>query len=225
MTLGTIDAVLVQQVLITGQVVDTLTERPVLSPPLVELFYQTPAGEPPRRYPLLARLYPGDLFVFSGAPAFVFPRLAAGGTLDLRLTVSASNYQTWSVDFSLSPTDLALTEQPRQVEGRTVSVAVLAAPLFQQQINLLPQPVHLNGQVVNANEPDTPIQNAEVRVIGPETRGPVNTDADGFFILHNMPVALEIRVRVDRSGFTTLETPIALDYRQPVNRQIFALNS
>jgi hypothetical protein len=191
----------------------------------VELFYQTPAGEPPRRYPLLARLYPADLFVFKGAPAVAFPRLTAGGTLDLRLRVSAANYQTQSVDFSLSQTDLALTEQPRQIEGRTVNVAILAAPLFQQQINLLPQPVHLSGQVVNANEPDTPLQNARVRVIGPEARGPVNTDADGFFILHNMPVALEIRVRVNRSGFRALETRIALDYRQPVNRQIFALNS
>ena len=225
MILRSIDTVVTQQSLIVGRVEDSLTGRPTLNQPAIELCYQTQGAESDgRRYPLTPRLFPEGLFVFSGDPATAFPELLPGGTLDLRLIVSATAYQTQNVDFSLSDTDVELTEQVRHIDGRSVTLALLEAPLVQQEIALSPLPVHLSGRVVNAYNLEEPIPNAQVSVVSPEARGPETTDDDGFFTLHDMPVALEITVQVQQEDFSPLTQGITLDYRKPVNQHTFALS-
>jgi hypothetical protein len=223
MKLGSIDTVITQQALIVGRVEDTLTGRATLNLPTVELYYQTLPGQPTRRYPLTPRIYRDGVFVFVGSPTTTFPLLAPGSELGLRLTVEAPGYESSSVDFSLSATELTPVEQVRQIDGRDVTLALLAAPLVQQEIALSPQPVHLSGRVVNEDNRDEPIVGAQVRVIAPEARGPVTTDENGFFTLLNMPVALVITVEVEQGGFATVEQDITLDYRRPVNEHTFAL--
>jgi Carboxypeptidase regulatory-like domain len=219
------DAVLTQQAFITGQVEDALTNQPTLNPATVELFYQTPDGEPARSYPLTAQVSRSGLFVFAGDPSTALPRILPGETLDLRLTASAKGYQTLSIDVSLSAASLALTEQVRQIDGRDVTLALLDAPLLKQHMALSPEPVHLSGRVVQADNPEVPIPSAQVHVTQPDSRGPVTTDQDGFFTLLNLPVALEVTVSVAQAGFNPLVQTIVLDYRQPVNQRTFALSS
>ena len=224
-TFKAIDPVIAHQALIVGHVTDGLTGRPTLRPPTVELYYQTPVDQPTRRYPLTSRLDSSKLFVFAGKPATAFPRLSPGGTLDLRLTVSAPRYQTQNVDFTLSDVDLTLVERTLDIEGESLSVFVLNAPLLEQNVALLPEPVHLGGRVVNAEDPEEPIANAQITVTAPEVRGPVSTNAEGFFTLNDLPVAQEVTVQV--SGLPSFEevvTTVRLDYRQPVNHVTFALS-
>jgi hypothetical protein len=43
--------------------------------------------------------------------------------------------------------------------------------------------------------------------------------------LPDLPVALEVTVRVTHADFAALEQVVALRYREPVNQQIFALST
>lgn len=225
MVLRALDTVLFSQALITGRIVDALTGGALLSQPALTLYYQTPPAAPTRPYPLAARLYPDGLFVFAGNPQTAFPRLSPGDTLGLRLTAGAPGYETQEIDFSLTDIDLALQPVTRTIGGQQVVIYMLDAPVSTQEFTLLPLPLYLSGRVVEADNPDTPIANARVRVTAPENRGPAFTNANGFYTLPDMPLAQEITVRARRFGFDDLEKTIQLDYRQPVNQLDFALNN
>jgi hypothetical protein len=185
------------------------------------LTYQS---EPARAYPLVSTIQPNGVFSFNGDSGRAFVPLSGGATLDLRLTASAASYEAAVFDFSLSESDLALTPQERLIAGQTVTIPLYDAPLINQGLALTPEPVHLSGQVV-AIDDDAPIAGAEVEITAPESRPAVTADDDGFFTIQNLPVALEITVRVTHPDFETLETAVPLVYSQPVNQQKFALTS
>jgi hypothetical protein len=223
MFLAAIDNVLSQQALITGQVRDGLTGGALLYAPVVTLHYQAAAGEPERPYPLAARIYPGGRFVFASAPATTFPRISTRATLDLLLRASAARYQTEEVPFSLSAAALTPAGVIREIDGRDLMLLLLEAPLLDQTIALQPQPLHLNGRVVDADSPDEPIANASVTILEPVPVGPLQTGTNGYFTFYDLPVATTIRLQVEQTGFVTLDTVVTLDYRQPVNQMTFAL--
>jgi hypothetical protein len=223
MQLGTIDRILTQQALLTGAVQDGLTERPTLSPPTITLLYQTPPGESERYYPLRTRVDNNGRFLFFGNPATAFPRLTAGSSLDLMLRVTAPRYQTQEIPFSLSDADLMLNEEEREIDGRSFTLLLLDAPLFEQTVALLPEPLHLNGRIVMADEPDTPLANATVSLLEPEDIGPFTTNTDGYFTIYDLPVVTQVRLHAQHPGFDPLDTHVTLDYRRPVNQMTFAL--
>lgn len=222
MDLRLLDDVLIQQVLITGQVQDGLNSRPTLAPPRIALVYQNPPGRP---YALELRQTAEGQYAFFGNPRTAFPILTGGSTLGLQLVVSAEHYQTQTVNFSLTAGDLTPTTVVRQIAGRNVEVSVLTNLPVVHDIALLPQSIHLAGRVVEAADPTIPLENAQVRVIAPAARGPVSTNDQGFFTLHDLPIASEITVRVTRTGFQPLEEAVRLDYGQAVNQRSFALET
>lgn len=222
MEFRSLDAVLTQQVFITGQVQDALSGRPPLAPPAIALVYQ---ATPDRPYALEFRQTPEGHFAFFGNPRTAFPAPSGGATLDLRLLVSADRYQSQTVDLSFDETDLAVSTVTRQIAGQNVEVPLRTNLPVEQNVSLQPVPVHLAGRVVDAADPTIALANAEVQVTAPEARGPVTTNAGGYFTLQDMPVAAAVTVRVTLAGFDPLETAVSLDYRQPVNRQAFALES
>lgn len=219
-----IDRFFAQQALIVGRVRDGLTEMPTLQPPMVTLYYQAAAGQPLPRYPLQPRLQADGSFVLAGDPTRAFPPLTGVQTLDLRLVVEAAGYQAASEEFSLSAADVTPQPQPRTIAGQTVMLPLLAAPLFEHNFDLLPRPMSLSGRVVDADNPNQAVDGAEVRITAPAPRGPVFSNANGFFNLPDLPVAPQVTVRITKAGFVVLEIPITLDYRQPVYQQTFALN-
>ena len=223
MQIGAIDRVLTQQALITGEVRDALTERSLLYPPTVTLLYQTAPGEPERCFPLTARLYPNGRFVFAGDSTTAFPRLRGDSMLDLLLRVSATRYQTQKVPFSLSKADLTPTEESREIDGRSVTLQLLDALPFDQSVELLPDSLHLNGRLVESDDPDAPIANASVSISEPSDIGPFSTDADGYFTFYDLPPVAKVRFHAQRSGFVPIDNWISLDYRQPVNQMTFTL--
>jgi hypothetical protein len=222
--LRSVDTVVTHQALITGRVTDGLTGGPTHYPFTIELRYQTAVGQPQRSYPLTPRTEPSGLFVFPGVPTTAFPRLSPGETLELRLAVSAPRYQGQEVDITLTDADLTLADQTLDAGGFTATASVLDAPLVEQTFALLPEPVHLGGRVVSADDPEQPIPNAEVRITAPEARGPITTDVNGFFTLQNLPVAQEVTVQVSAPpDFVQRVTTLRLDYRQPVNHVAITL--
>lgn len=224
MSIGKIDRYFAQQALIVGRIRDGLSEQPTLQPPAVALYYQAPPGQPLPRFPLQPRLLADGSFVFTGDPTRTFPPLSGGQTLDLRLVAEAAGYQEVSEDFSLSAADVTPQPQPRTIAGQVVMIPLLAAPLFEHDFDLLPLPMSLSGRVVDADNPNQFVAGAEVRITAPELRGPVFSNANGFFNLPDLPVARVVTVRIEKVGFAVLEAPITLDYRQPVYQQAFALS-
>lgn len=222
MTLRTIDTVLLQQALITGNIRDALTGQPTRTLPTVALFYQT-AEPSDRPYPLSVRVHPQGHFVFVGDPHTAFPQLSAGATLALRLTVRADRYQPHDEAFALAAEALALHESTVDIGGHTVLVTRLDAPLRAFDIALEPLPLNLGGRVVDADALDTPLPGAQITVTAPAARGPVFADDNGFFSLHDLPVAPTVTVQVSQTDYETLTTDVALDYRQPVHQVDFAL--
>jgi hypothetical protein len=222
MNLASIDRILTQQALITGRVTDGITGRAPLLPPGVELLARLTGGTT-RRFPLIFRVYPDGTFVAAGDPGRAFPRLPAGASLDLRLNAHAAGYQLATFDFSLVAAQLTPTDQARVIDGRNVTVGLLAAPLIEHDFALMPLPVSLAGRVVEADAPETPVAAAQAAISAPAPRGPALTSTDGFFHLADLPVAAEVTVRIAKAGFNTLDRVISLDFGQPVNHQTFAL--
>lgn len=225
MTLRAIDNVVTNQALITGSVRDALTDRPLLTPATVELLYQATATRPARPYPLTARFNAGGGYVFAGNPHTSLPRLATGETLALRLAASAPGYQAQFHDFSLTASQLQRQSGTITVQGAAVPVTLLTPPLLAHDFALSPVPVHLTGRVVEADNHELPVANAQVLVTAPSALGPATTNNDGFFTLQNLPVALSVTIRVSHAGFDPLERTVPLDYRYPVNQQLFALTT
>lgn len=225
MSIGKIDRYFAQQALIVGRIRDGLTEQPTVQRPAVALFYQAPPGQPLPRFPLQPRLLADGSFVFTGDPTRAFPPLSGGQTLDLCLVAEAAGYQEVSEDFSLSAADVTPQPQPRTIAGQVVMIPLLAAPLFEHNFDLLPLPMSLSGRVVDADNPNQFVAGAEVRITAPELRGPVFSNANGFFNLPDLPVARVVTLRIEKVGFAVLEAPITLDYRQPVYQQTFALST
>ncbi len=225
MLIGEVDRYFAQQALIVGRVRDGLTEQPTLQPPTVALYYQAPAGQPLPRYPIQPRRLADGSFVLAGDPTRAFPPLTGVQTLDLRLVAEAPGYQTGSRDFSLTAVDVTPQPQPRTIAGQVVMVPLLDAPLLEHDFDLLPLPMSLSGRVVNADDPSQAVDGAEVRITAPAPRGPVFSSTNGFFNLTDLPVARQVTLRIAKAGFVVLETPVMLDYRQPVYQQTFALST
>jgi hypothetical protein len=111
----------------------------------------------------------------------------------------------------------------REIAGRQVEVPLRINLPLTRDFVLLPLPVHLAGRVVSREDPDTPVANAVVRVLAPQPRGPVLTNAAGFFTLQDLPVAFEVTVEVTATGFDPLTETFAPDYGAPLNQHSFAL--
>jgi hypothetical protein len=220
MPLKTLDAVLVQQVFLTGRVMDALFDRPTLSRPSVELVYR---AQPERRYALDFRQTPDGQYAFFGEPVTAFPELTPPDQLELRLLVAAEGYASQQLDLTLTAANLALADVTRQIGGAPVDVPNRINLPITRDFALLPDPVHLAGRVVRRDEPDTPVPNAQVRIVAPQPRGPVTTNALGYYSLQALPVALEVTAQVTAAGFDTLQETFALDFRAALNQHSFAL--
>ena len=218
--LRTIDAVLTQQVFITGRVTDSVTGRPPRSSPSLRLVYQ---ATPERELPLELRMTPYGLYAFFGDPRTALPVPEGGQSLGLRLLASAPGYRMTSLDVTLSAADLALGTVTRQLAGRDVELELRTGLPISRDLALRPEPVHLAGRVVRRDDPSVPIAGAEVLVTAPQAHGPAVSDANGFYLLQDLPTEAEVTLRVAATGFTTLVETVVLDYAVTLNRRSFAL--
>jgi hypothetical protein len=220
MPIKTLDAVLTQQVFLTGRVTDALLARPTRSRPAIELVYR---AVPERPYALGFRQTPDGQYAFFGEPVTAFPDLTPPDLLELRLRVSADGYAPQQLDLTLTAANLALANVTRQVGGAPVEVPNRINLPITRDFALAPNPVHLAGRVVSREEPDTPVAGAQVRIVAPAPRGPATTNAAGYFSLQTLPVALEVTAEVTATGFDTLQETLALDFRSALNQHSFAL--
>jgi hypothetical protein len=220
MILRAADAVLTQQVFITGTIQDSLSERPILGPTIISLRFQAAPQGP---YPLRIRKTSDGRYAFFGNPRSDLPVLSGAETLNLELTVSAARYQTVTIPISLGAADTAPAEITRVIDNQTVTLPARPALPRVVNVSLTPLPLTLIGRVLRADDPDAAIAGATITVTAPAVVGPVTSDSQGNFTLANLPVSEEITVSVSHVSFSTLIMTIRPDYRQPVNEQNFSL--
>ncbi len=219
-TLRATDIVLSTQAFITGHIVDAIARRPLRTLPSLFLHQRS---APDRAVGLCQRIGRDGSFAWFGDPRSALPELAAGQVFDLALTAKAEGYESQSIDLPLSEADLELQPVTLEIMGKSFSVPVRTALPVGVEIALSPRPVGLNGRVVQKADPSQGIAAASIRVSLPETRGPVFSDANGYFTLSDLPVAAFATFVVQAPNFIEFEAQLPLDFGSPFNQRVFAL--
>jgi hypothetical protein len=208
--------ILTHQALFSGQITDALTGGAPRTPPLVTVVRDAddrPVGD------VVVRPLPGGQYVVHGVPSALPPAV----DIVLRVEVAAQGYAPAQRPVAFVAADLTRVVREITIDGETSRTLVVAAPARREDVALAPLPVTLVGRVGRAEDPAVPIPGAEVRITAPAARGPVVTDADGFFTLGPAPVATTITLSITALGREPLTPEMRLDHGSPVNQAAFAL--
>jgi hypothetical protein len=213
-------AILVRQVLVSGQVRDALTPehgpRGVLR---VRLLDRDGGAD----YPLPGKVGPDGSYAFFGVPEMAFPLLTSQ-TYRLRVEASAPGYIAAEIDFDLAstagqPADVVYTPLYQPAVSTTVHLFTATLPR-QIDMSLSRDAVRLRGRVVRADDPASSVSGAQV-MVGAHT---ALTDAEGFFLLASpLPVVLSVPISVNALGFASRVIDYEPDYTQPVNTLVILM--
>lgn len=210
-----------QQALITGQVLDSLTQQ---APEafVVQLSDRVTGA----RVDLSSRTTMEGRFVFYSRP--VDSPLIAGRTYQLQLTVSAPNYAELVSDLDVTIPDGQPAESTiaigapviHQTRVRLFS-AGLPSPVLALQ--LLRNPIGLQGTVYRIPNVDNPVAGATVMIVDHGMQ--VVTDDQGFFEFAALPLERQLEISVDSTGFETVMVDFEPDYRESINRLSIGLTA
>ena len=209
--------ILTRQVLISGQITDAITGAKPRNLPQITV--QRAADNAPVPH-VTTRVMAGGQYLLHGDPAFA---LAPPQDIGIRIIVTAQGYTQAEQVVALTAADLARVDQALNVDGDVVTASVINGVPVVQNFALAPTPVTLKGRVSRAEDPTTPIVDADVQITAPAALGPVQTDADGFYTLGPAPVDATITLSITAAGRDPLNTDVRLDFRQPINQGGFAL--
>lgn len=144
----------------------------------------------------------------------------SGPSPALRVTAEAAAHQGATRTVSVDPDDLGLVQDTRTVAGHTVTSSRIDGAPFHVGIALDPAPIALEGTVYVEGDPEQPAEGATVEVVAPPGRS-TTTDERGAFRITDVPVAGVVSLRITH-GSTTADRSFRPDYRQRVNRAVFA---
>jgi hypothetical protein len=208
--------VLTRQVLVSGRVTDAITRgRPRTSPRLSVVR----DSDDRALNGVAVRVQADGTYAIYGDPAFVLPPQS----IDVRIEVRTEGYEDQVAVQSYTPQQLTRVTRALDLDGETVTVEVIGAPVRVQDIEITPLPVFLKGRITRIEDPAVPIAGASVTITAPAMVGPAVTDADGYYTLGPTPVATTITLAISAAGRTTATPTIRLDLRSPVNQGAFAL--
>ena len=217
---------LAYQALVTGRVLDSLTNAPPLGGLEVRLLDQ----DTDRDYPLAKRVHADGSFAFYGTPDLAFPRLETQ-TYRLRLEAHAPRYQMTNLEFEVGP----LPGQPEEV-SRTIPLAgvedmrvrlftAAALPQTDLALSLNREPVTLIGRILVSDNPTAGVGGAMLTVTAPP--GPsTTTNTEGQYAFPSaLPVTLAVQIEVQATGFESEVITYEPDYTRPENVLLIGLKS
>lgn len=210
--------VVLSQSVISGRLLDQVSQRPVGRAVSARLWYRTAPGDDYRPAGLYNKVTPEGLFCFSASNPAPFGHLSPMPDIQFRLEIRAPGYQPLDHEFEVPGAQLAPEEADVTLVGETHRVPRITGPETQLALELAPHPLRLTGQILVDGDPDTPLENGEVSVTGPETRPSVTTDDRGFFAINDLPLAASITLTISHDG-EDRERDVTLDYQQPVNNR------
>lgn len=95
-------------------------------------------------------------------------------------------------------------------------------PLVELGTIFLPaDPVNLRGRVLDAGNPDVPLDGATVEIThgGPNVIGPVVTDAEGYYRLDGIAVVAPATIQFSKANFQTEARSLLLDFGKSINEE------
>jgi hypothetical protein len=169
--------------------------------------------------PVISKLLDDGTFVLSGYLAFLFPELNSQN-YDLNLTIRARSFQ-----YRQGFIERQLMVTIPMGSDFDPDPPTPADPLVDMGTIVLPaDPITIRGRVVEAENPDQPIQNATVEILhaGPAIAS-TTTNADGRYSFDNVTVTAPAQIRCSSIGFGTLTRASLLDFGYLVNEENFRL--
>jgi hypothetical protein len=166
----------------------------------------------------------GGYTVYLGNASALLPSgLNPADNIEFSIEVNARGYEhfqtTLMVNASqLIPVDTTVTTLQHSVEARLINT-----PFIQHTVDLQPNPVGLQGAVIDDNDFSVPIAGVNVRVIDPVIAPAVTSDTQGRYRIDTLPVASRVTLEVDNLGQVTTFQHI-VDFATPLNTRIISLN-
>jgi len=222
MTLRAVSGVVSTRALVAGRIRDALTGAAPPRVSQVTLTARPSGGSAFTPLPGTVRLLDGMHFTTWGSPERLFASGPPPGGLDIRVEVEAPGYRPGVVEFSVPAEHLIPVDEVVQVGNREVAVDGFPHLPRVVEVALEPLPVALAGWVIDDHDPETPVTGATARITAPEPRGPVATDARGYFRIDDLPVALAVTVEI-RQGPRSMVQEVSIRPSDPMNTRTFSL--
>lgn len=209
---------LFQQVILSLQILDALSDAPVTSLERVDVALRYPGETDFRAFNVGKRFLSGGYISFAGDPARIFGAgIIPDDTVEIRINIAAFRYAAFEQTVSISSNLVQLQDVVRQIDGQTHTVRALPAPLLRRTLSLQPIPVGLQGVVFADGDPQNPVAGVTLSVVAPAAGPSTVSDTAGRYRLDALPLTSSITLRV--AGSTPQETEVQhlVNYRQPLN--------
>lgn len=161
----------------------------------------------------------GGYFAFALDPTQAFPTFTPSTTVTLSAQLTLRNGSIHTLSAAVPAADLSLMDDTATLAGKTHSLRRLAQVPVNITLTLDPDPVRLDGLVLESGDPNKPMAGVSVTVAG---LGPYITDSDGRFRSAALPLSASASVSLTHDGETTTQTQ-PLDYSAPLNAATYSI--
>lgn len=224
-TLTNVDTATLQQAIITGQVINSVSLEAVKSPLDIQLATRRSSELSFRPSRALLNISGGGFFAFIGIPRELLPEfIVPTDSFEFQLSIASPGYSSVVEVISVPAADAIINETTETFAGTDVPMYTTTnAPIASTTIVLSPIAVGIEGVVHDDNELNSPIAGANVQVIAPETRPPVVCNAQGRYRIENLPLSPSITLAINFDS-TSLEVEHVIDYKKRLNARTIVLN-
>jgi hypothetical protein len=141
-------------------------------------------------------------------------------TVSFTINIVANEYADTSISSDVLASELKVREESL---ANGLSLNLVNAPLFEQEIELSPLAVGLQGQIVQDNDPFEPASGATITITDPNTMDSTSSDTQGRFRFSALPVTQSIELSIEFNGTTTVFTH-NVDFAKPLNQITLSVN-
>ncbi len=214
----------INQTIISGQVLNSLTGESIEHKLAIKTNMRLPGSLEFKPLNAPVSLKSGGYFSVSGSPERILPiHLDMADSVEFKIEISASGFVSIEDLIIVAAPEVMPEQRNEEISGKLMSVNLIDAPIISKVYQLLPEPVGLSGLLIEDNDPASPVNGANVRVIAPDVSSSVVTNQFGRFRLEQLPVATAVTIEVDVAGdLTTVEHLV--DYATALNTRVISLN-
>ncbi|MDX5297595.1 MAG: hypothetical protein LPK85_01450, partial [Gammaproteobacteria bacterium] len=158
MTLASVDQVVQIQAVITGRLIDSITGSAPAPRTLLTLEYRRVGASAYRPCPLIQRMGTQGYFGFFATRGDLFAQRLPVPDFEFRLLAQTQGYQPLEHLFNLSGAHLTPENAELTLIGAPRTVRRLPGPPVGLILELAPQPLTLEGQVLRDGDPEQPVE-------------------------------------------------------------------
>ncbi|MGK0399427.1 MAG: hypothetical protein ACJA0I_001729 [Gammaproteobacteria bacterium] len=212
------------QALIVLQVNDAISGAAIEKTESLHTSVRYPGEAEFNPFPAAMRILAGGYFVYIGSALSVFPNgLDPADDVEFQFDVFATGYGNFQSIIVVNAAAVIPVSTTVISLQHSVEAMLVDAPVIQQSISLQPNPIGLQGSVIDDNDFSNPISGVSIRVITPVNEPAVISDAQGRYRIDTLPVASSVTLEIDHLGDVTTVQHL-VDFATPLNTRIISLN-